>query len=102
MAATLTPPPWYVFVFAAVRRADRHPRICMLLTVAGDERNAAVPLSVTIYCSPLLPSATDGGVPCVIKKPLRPSQHVMTPVNTSALRLTIKLNRASAVSSLLG
>ncbi|EBC5293950.1 host cell division inhibitor Icd-like protein, partial [Escherichia coli] len=27
-------------VFAAVRRADRHPRICMLRTVAGDERSA--------------------------------------------------------------
>ena len=29
-----------VDVFAAVRRADRHPRICMLRTVAGDERSA--------------------------------------------------------------
>ncbi len=29
-----------LFVFAAVRRADRHPRICMLRTVAGDERSA--------------------------------------------------------------
>ncbi len=32
--------PEFVFVFAAVRRADRHPRICMLRTVAGDERSA--------------------------------------------------------------
>ncbi|HAZ3549275.1 TPA: ash family protein, partial [Escherichia coli] len=39
MATTLTPShPEFVFVFAAVRRADRHPRICMLRTVAGDER----------------------------------------------------------------
>jgi hypothetical protein len=30
----------FVFVFAAVRRADRKPRICMLRTVAGDERTA--------------------------------------------------------------
>ncbi|WP_150218134.1 ash family protein, partial [Escherichia coli] len=31
MATTLTPShPEFVFVFAAVRRADRHPRICML------------------------------------------------------------------------
>ncbi|WP_080340475.1 host cell division inhibitor Icd-like protein, partial [Enterobacter hormaechei] len=29
--------PQFVFVFAAVRRADRKPRICMLRTVAGDE-----------------------------------------------------------------
>ncbi|MGP3592300.1 host cell division inhibitor Icd-like protein [Vagococcus sp. WN89Y] len=29
--------PQFVFVFAAVRRADRNPRICMLRTVAGDE-----------------------------------------------------------------
>ncbi|WP_286104298.1 host cell division inhibitor Icd-like protein, partial [Escherichia coli] len=37
----LTPShPEFVFVFAAVRRADRHPRICMLRTVAGDERSA--------------------------------------------------------------
>ena len=41
MATTLTPShPEFVFVFAAVRRADRHPRICMLRTVAGDERSA--------------------------------------------------------------
>ncbi|MCA7789700.1 host cell division inhibitor Icd-like protein, partial [Escherichia coli] len=40
MATTLTPShPEFVFVFAAVRRADRHPRICMLRTVAGDERS---------------------------------------------------------------
>ncbi|MEV9438529.1 host cell division inhibitor Icd-like protein, partial [Klebsiella pneumoniae] len=38
MATTLTPShPQFVFVFAAVRRADRTPRICMLRTVAGDE-----------------------------------------------------------------
>lgn len=38
MATTLTPAhPQFVFVFAAVRRADRTPRICMLRTVAGDE-----------------------------------------------------------------
>lgn len=41
MATPLTPShPEFVFVFAAVRRADRHPRICMLRTVAGDERSA--------------------------------------------------------------
>ncbi|MFG6656427.1 host cell division inhibitor Icd-like protein [Scandinavium sp. M-37] len=41
MATILTPShPQFVFVFAAVRRADRKPRICMLRTVAGDE-NAA-------------------------------------------------------------
>lgn len=41
MATTLTPShPQFVFVFAAVRRADRTPRICMLRTVAGDERSA--------------------------------------------------------------
>lgn len=55
MATTLTPShPEFVFVFAAVRRADRHPRICMLRTVAGDERSARRSLSVTM-CSPLLP-----------------------------------------------
>ncbi len=38
MATTLTlSHPQFVFVFAAVRRADRKPRICMLRTVAGDE-----------------------------------------------------------------
>lgn len=38
MATILTPShPQFVFVFAAVRRADRRPRICMLRTVAGDE-----------------------------------------------------------------
>ncbi|KJX09499.1 CI repressor, partial [Enterobacter hormaechei subsp. xiangfangensis] len=38
MATTLTPShPQFVFVFAAVRRADRKPRICMLRTIAGDE-----------------------------------------------------------------
>ncbi|HHA1632017.1 TPA: host cell division inhibitor Icd-like protein [Enterobacter hormaechei subsp. xiangfangensis] len=41
MATTLTlPHPQFVFVFAAVRRADRRPRICMLRTVAGDEHAA--------------------------------------------------------------
>ncbi|WP_076736645.1 host cell division inhibitor Icd-like protein [Cronobacter sakazakii] len=41
MATTLTlPHPQFVYVFAAVRRADRTPRICMLRTVAGDERAA--------------------------------------------------------------
>ncbi|SCC31001.1 Ash protein family protein [Kosakonia oryzendophytica] len=41
MATTLTPShPQFVFVFAAVRRADRKPRICMLRTVAGDECTA--------------------------------------------------------------
>lgn len=41
MATTLTPShPKFVFVFAAIRRADRKPRICMLRTVAGDEHTA--------------------------------------------------------------
>ncbi|ELE9247302.1 MULTISPECIES: host cell division inhibitor Icd-like protein [Enterobacter] len=41
MATTLTPSyPQFVFVFAAVRRADRKPCICMLRTVAGDEHAA--------------------------------------------------------------
>jgi len=41
MATILTPSyPQFVFVFAAVRRADRKPRVCMLRTVAGDERTA--------------------------------------------------------------
>ena len=41
MATTLTPShPQFVFVFAAVRRADRKPRICMLRTVAGNEHAA--------------------------------------------------------------
>jgi hypothetical protein len=41
MATILTPShPQFIFVFAAVRRADRKPRICMLRAVAGDE-NAA-------------------------------------------------------------
>jgi len=41
MATILTPlHPQFVFVFAAVRRADRKPRICMLRTVAGDEHAA--------------------------------------------------------------
>ncbi|WNN52378.1 host cell division inhibitor Icd-like protein [Hafnia alvei] len=41
MATTLTlSHPQFVFVFAAVRRADRKPRICMLRTVAGNEHAA--------------------------------------------------------------
>ncbi|MBM7354277.1 UNVERIFIED_ORG: hypothetical protein M2154_001878 [Enterobacter sp. JUb101] len=41
MATILTPlHPQFVFVFAAVRRADRKPRICMLRTVAGNEHAA--------------------------------------------------------------
>lgn len=41
MATILTPShPQFVFVFAAVRRADRQSRICMLRTVAGDEHSA--------------------------------------------------------------
>ncbi|WP_226572110.1 host cell division inhibitor Icd-like protein, partial [Mangrovibacter yixingensis] len=41
MATILTPShPQFVFVFAAVRRADRKPRICMLRTVASNERAA--------------------------------------------------------------
>ncbi|ATG03615.1 host cell division inhibitor Icd-like protein [Lelliottia amnigena] len=45
MATTLTlSHPQFVFVFAAVRRADRKPRICMLRTVAGDEHAARLSL----------------------------------------------------------
>lgn len=45
MATTLTPSyPQFVFVFAAIRRADRKPRICMLRTVAGDEQAARLSL----------------------------------------------------------
>ena len=41
MATTLTQShPKFIFVFAAIRRADRTPRICMLRTVAGDEQAA--------------------------------------------------------------
>lgn len=41
MATILTPShPQFVFVFAAVRRADRTPRIRMLRAVAGDEHAA--------------------------------------------------------------
>lgn len=41
MATIPTPShPEFVFVFAAIRRVDRKPRICMLRTVAGDERTA--------------------------------------------------------------
>ncbi|HBQ3424880.1 TPA: ash family protein [Klebsiella pneumoniae] len=45
MATTLTPShPQFVFVFAAVRRADRQPRICILRAVAGDEHAARLSL----------------------------------------------------------
>lgn len=45
MATTLTPShSQFVFVFAAVRCADRKPRICMLRTVAGDEHAARLSL----------------------------------------------------------
>lgn len=41
MATILTPSyPQFVFVFAAIRRADRKPRVRMLHTVAGDEYSA--------------------------------------------------------------
>ena len=45
MATTLAPlHPQFIFVFAAVRRADRKPRICMLRTVAGNEHAARLSL----------------------------------------------------------
>ena len=45
MATILTPShPQFVFVFAAVRRADRKPCICMLRAVAGDEHAARLSL----------------------------------------------------------
>ena len=45
MATILTPlHPQFVFVFAAVRRADRKTRICMLRTVASDEHAARLSL----------------------------------------------------------
>ena len=45
MATTLTPShPQFIFVFAAVRRADRKHRICMLRTIAGDEHTARLSL----------------------------------------------------------
>lgn len=41
MATILTPShPEFVFVFAAIRRADHTPQISMLRTVAGDEKTA--------------------------------------------------------------
>ncbi|UXY10066.1 host cell division inhibitor Icd-like protein [Kosakonia sp. ML.JS2a] len=41
MATTLTlSHPQFIFVFAAVRRSGRKPRVCMLRTVAADERTA--------------------------------------------------------------
>ena len=46
MATILTPSySQFVFVFAAIRRADRKPRICMLRTVAGDEHAARLSLA---------------------------------------------------------
>lgn len=45
MATTLTQSyPQFIFVFAAVRHADRKPRICMLRTVAGNEQAARLSL----------------------------------------------------------
>ena len=45
MATTLTlSHPQFAFVFAAIRRADRKPRICMLRTVAGDKQAARLSL----------------------------------------------------------
>ena len=45
MATTLTPShPQFVFVFAAVRRAERKPRISMLRIVASDEHHARLSL----------------------------------------------------------
>lgn len=45
MATILTPShPQFVFVFAAVRRADRKPRICMLRTITGNEQAARLSL----------------------------------------------------------
>lgn len=45
MATILTPShSQFIFVFAAVRRADRKPRIRMLRTVAGDEHAARLSL----------------------------------------------------------
>ncbi|AGN83619.1 hypothetical protein H650_09020 [Enterobacter sp. R4-368] len=41
MATTLTlSHPQFIFIFAAVRRSVRKPRVCMLRTVAADERTA--------------------------------------------------------------
>ncbi|WP_370604124.1 host cell division inhibitor Icd-like protein [Citrobacter braakii] len=45
MATILTPSyPQYVFVFAAIRRTDTQPRICMLRTVACYEHSARLSL----------------------------------------------------------
>lgn len=46
LMATILPPlhPQFVFVFAAVRRADHKPHIRMLRTVAGDEHAARLSL----------------------------------------------------------
>lgn len=60
MATILTPSyPQYVFVFAAIRRTDTQPRICMLRTVACDERSARLRWSV-IMCSPFLHACLPG------------------------------------------
>ncbi len=41
MATTLTlSHPQFIFIFAAVHRSGHKPRICMLRTVAADERTA--------------------------------------------------------------
>jgi len=41
MATTLTlSHPQFIFIFAAVRRSGRKSRVCMLRTVATDERTA--------------------------------------------------------------
>ncbi|MGJ7771462.1 host cell division inhibitor Icd-like protein [Escherichia coli] len=74
----------------------------MLRTVAGDERSARRSLVRDYVLSLAARLPVDGGVPCVIKKPLRPSQRVMTPVNTSALRLTISSTAPAPYPSLLG
>ncbi|KDE36448.1 hypothetical protein AW40_12140 [Kosakonia radicincitans UMEnt01/12] len=45
MATTLTlSHPQFIFVFAAVRRSGRKAHICMLRTVATDERTARLSL----------------------------------------------------------
>ena len=37
--------PEFTFIFAAVRRTDATARLCMLRTVAGDERSARASLA---------------------------------------------------------
>lgn len=45
MATILNPSyPQFVFVLAAIRRADLKHRICMLRTIAGDEHTARLSL----------------------------------------------------------